>query len=200
MTKDELYENLKAGKTMDQLFHFTGGQECLIFKADALTVGEDILYIPDISLNDVSMDSPLKDDDEIRAAVGLCYTGRDFVDLCSGDVELAKRLFSYCDWQHPSSALPEIEDSDEDSASPLSPRYIELTLPSGITLRATAYDTPAFPCIDIDLLDAGGELERVCFVEHNPEKPFGHELCVGVYCAGDDETVYYNSYNLNDTE
>ena len=43
-----------------------------------------------------------------------CYTGNDFIDLCDGDVKLAERLFRYCDWQHPSSALNEVTDDEED--------------------------------------------------------------------------------------
>ena len=38
----------------------------------------------------------------------------------------------------------------------------------------------------------------MCFVEHSLEKELGHELCIGVYCAESDETVYYNSYHLMD--
>lgn len=34
----------------------------------------------------------------------------------------------------------------------------------------------------------------LCFVEYNPEKEPGYELCVGVYCAFKDDTVYYDSY------
>ena len=41
-----------------------------------------------------------------------CYSGDDFIELCDGNVEMAERLFWYCDWQHPSSALPEIEDEE----------------------------------------------------------------------------------------
>ena len=35
-------------------------------------------------------------------------------------------------------------------------------------------------------------------LEHSMEKEPGHELCIGVYCAESDETVYYNSYHLMD--
>ena len=30
--------------------------------------------------------------------------GLDFLEQCGGKEELAKELFLYCDWQHPSSA------------------------------------------------------------------------------------------------
>lgn len=37
-------------------------------------------------------------------------------------------------------------------------------------------------------------------IKDNPQEEVGHELCIGVYCAGDDETVYYNSYHLKETD
>ena len=41
-------------------------------------------------------------------------TGDDFLEECGGDVEMARRLFHYVDWQHPSAAVPEIADEEED--------------------------------------------------------------------------------------
>lgn len=114
MTKDTLRINLEAGKIMDELFHYTSGQECLIYKAQAFTVGDEVIYIPDISFNDIPMDRPLRDSEEIEEVLSVCYTGDDFVQECAGDVELALRLFSYCDWQHPSSALPEVDYKEDD--------------------------------------------------------------------------------------
>lgn len=75
------------------------------------------------------------------------------------------------------------------------PQSCTLTMPDGTVLRAAAYPEPEYPCINIDIIADDGSAERVCFVEHNPEKESGHELCVGVYCSADDETVYYDSYN-----
>jgi len=75
------------------------------------------------------------------------------------------------------------------------PRSCTLTMPDGSVLRATAHLEREYSCINVDLIAADGTSGRVCFVEHNPEKEPGHELCVGVYCAGNDETVYYNSYH-----
>ena len=51
--------------------------------------------------------------EEIEEILDQCYTGDDFIEECDGDVEKAERLFWYCDWQHPCSALPEIEDDEE---------------------------------------------------------------------------------------
>lgn len=321
MTKEELFTSLKVGKTMDSLFPFSRGQECLIFKADTFIAGDEIIYIPDTSLNDVPMDRPLEDDDEVRAIIELCYTGADLVEQCGGNVELARSLFSYCDWQHPSSALPEVALDEEKDMSdmkklqvtifqaPLAvlvekglywqmhngikpfqgpvpaeyymtvfngtidcpaqrletpdlcrkaeleyvfrvfnfehptgycgrslsigdvvrlegqdylcavigftpvffecskrtssipvPPSCEMTLPSGIRLRASTHNGSDYPCMSIELFDASGKTEQICFVEHNPEKAPGRELCIGVYCGGEDEPVYYDSYHLKDTQ
>ena len=118
MTKDELRKSLSMGKTMDELVHYTSGQECLIFKAAEFSAGEEIIYIADIYFNEIPMDRPLKDDEEIEEVISHCFTGADFVDECAQNEELAERLFYYCDWQHPSAALPEVEDDEEDSDTP----------------------------------------------------------------------------------
>lgn len=110
MTKAELRDKLLAGNALDTLFHFTIGQLCLVYKAECFAAGEDILYIPDIDLNGLAVDRAVTDEEELEDLLAVCYTGDDFVDLCHGDLQLAERLFHYCDWQHPSSALPELED------------------------------------------------------------------------------------------
>lgn len=97
----------------DDLFHYSAGQQCTIYKAAAFTTGDEIIYIPDISLNDIPMDRPLRNGEEIEEVLSVCYAGVDFVQECAGDVKLAERLFYYCDWQHPSSALPEVDCEDE---------------------------------------------------------------------------------------
>lgn len=118
MTKDELRESLRMGRTMDELFHYTSGQECLIFKAAEFTGGEEIIYIPDIDFNEIPMDRQLKDDEEMEEVISHCFTGTDFVNECNHNKKLAERLFYYCDWQHPSAALPEVEDDEEDGDTP----------------------------------------------------------------------------------
>ena len=114
MTKNELRDRLKAGYTMDDIFIFSQGQDCLIFKADRFCAGEEIIYRPDLFLNQIPTGTPICDDETIDDVVGHCYTGQDFIDQCEGDADLAERLFAYCDWQHPSSAIPEIDDRDEE--------------------------------------------------------------------------------------
>lgn len=77
------------------------------------------------------------------------------------------------------------------------PGICEISLPDGAKLVATGAQDPQFPAINIALFDAQHEENQVCFVEHNPERASGHELCIGVYCADKDDTVYYDSYNKN---
>lgn len=114
MTKPELREYLKTGYYMEDTFDFGPGQECEIFKADRFEAGCEIIYIPDVYLNEIPTGAPVTDDEVIDEIVDKCYTGDDFIKECGGDREMAERLFWYCDWQHPSSALPEIDDSDEE--------------------------------------------------------------------------------------
>ena len=111
MTRTELRNKLMLGKTLDSLLRFTPGQDCFIYKAEEFAPGDDVLYIPDIALNDIPIDKDLSADIEgIFDVLGYCYTGNHFIDYCDGDVERAERLFWYCDWQHPTSALDEVDD------------------------------------------------------------------------------------------
>ncbi len=73
-------------------------------------------------------------------------------------------------------------------------KVFEIALPGGAKLVATGVQDPQFPSVNITLVNADHEESRVCFVEHNPEKEPEHELCVGVYCSDEDDTVYYDSY------
>ena len=114
MTKAELRERLRKGAIMDDLFEFREGQECWIFKAPKFEAGERILYIPDTDLNGIPVSEHPTCYEEIEEILDQCYTGNDFIEECDGDVKKAERLFWYCDWQHPCSALAEIEDEAED--------------------------------------------------------------------------------------
>ena len=136
MTKAELKKKLKEGKTFDELFHFSRGQECLIFKADHFQPGNGILYIPDIGHNELPVDDVLTNADErIDDAVSLCYTGDDFLEQCKGNELMAERLFNLCDWQHPSSALDDFwddldpeNDEDNDCPAPIGPKKFKVTI------------------------------------------------------------------------
>lgn len=114
MTKPELQMALRAGWTLNELLSFGPGQDCEIFKADSFSAGDEIIYVPDIFLNEIHIDRPITDPDEVSSVLAYCYTGKDFLDECKGNLELAERLFWYCDWQHPSSAIDEVWDEEED--------------------------------------------------------------------------------------
>lgn len=102
MTRDELRKELDSGKKLEDMFDFTNGQECLIYKGKFLPgiMGDDICYIPDIFLNEIPINRPVSED-EIDDIVESCYTTNDFLNACDGHEKLARNLFSYVDWQHP---------------------------------------------------------------------------------------------------
>lgn len=112
MTKSEIKSRLLNGERLENILNFTDGQECIIYKGEWST-GDDVIYIPDTIFNNIWIDV-LLDEDEIYDVLCYMYTGKDFMDLADGNEEFAKRLFYYCDWQHPSSALSEIEEDDNE--------------------------------------------------------------------------------------
>ena len=69
-----------------------------------------------------------------------------------------------------------------------------LVTPGGATLQVNVYRKTDYPSINIDLIKGDGLSERICFVEHNPEKSPGHQLYIGGYCSTEEDTVYYDSY------
>ena len=114
LTKDELRLALEGGAKLIDMFYFQPGQECEIFKAERFRAGDEIIYIPDLSLNEIPIDMVIDDQEAVEDILDSCYTGNDFLEECGGDQDLAERLFHYVDWQHPSSALPEVEEDNED--------------------------------------------------------------------------------------
>lgn len=122
MTVNEVRERIIKGECLSDMFEFTDGQDCMIYKGE-WNPGDDVIYIPDIDLNEICINRPLVqilDEIEIGDVLYCLYTGKDFMELADGNEELAKRLFYYCDWQHPASAINEVlddeyEDSDEQS-------------------------------------------------------------------------------------
>ena len=114
MTVNEVRERIIKGECLSDIFEFTDGQECMIYKG-TWNPGDEVIYIPDIDLNEICINRPLikiLDEEEINDILSCLYTGKDFMELTDGDEELAKRLFYYVDWQHPSSALNEITDDE----------------------------------------------------------------------------------------
>ena len=126
MTKDEVRARLMAGENLDSILHFIDGQECMIFKVsmeEYESCGKDeVVYVPDIDLNEIPVDKDLSVDIEgIFEVLGCCYTKGDFFEMCEerygkngSAYEKAAELFDYVDWQNPGSALDAGEIDDEE--------------------------------------------------------------------------------------
>lgn len=115
MKKSELIEQLHHGEKLDDIIEFTPGQECDIFKEKWRDFENDeLIYIPDIYLNEEVICGRPMTEKEINEFGECAYSWQDFLDECNGDIELAKRVFSNCDWQHPSSEVTEIEMEDDE--------------------------------------------------------------------------------------
>lgn len=117
MTKDELRKALEEGKQLDELFDFTDGQECQIFKAKCVANfagNHDIVYIPDTDLNEIDTDSVLASMPEIEYVLTFCFTGHDFFDICDCDEKTARRVFDACDWQCPDTEYDEQQWEEEE--------------------------------------------------------------------------------------
>ena len=110
-----LRSQLQQGHILNNFLAFGPGQDCEIFKADKFYPGDVVIYVPDVALNHVPLDCPITVSEELKEVLSQCYTGQDFIDECGGDAEMAERLFCYCDWRHPSSAIDELADDGEDS-------------------------------------------------------------------------------------
>lgn len=136
----ELEAKLRAGARLDELFEFTAGQCCQIYKAkDVKRFGgnHDIIYIPDTSLNEIPTDRALNIG-EINAILEFFFTGSDFMETCCWDERMARRVFDVCDWQLPSTALDELrrEDEEERAGADNPDRYVEVGSFRGLLLRA----------------------------------------------------------------
>lgn len=114
MNKRNIINRLMRGENIGDILLLRTGQECEIYKADSFLDTNDVIYIPDISLNNIKfakddIDEYWTEDEEVQRLKGDMYTGREFVEMCGGNRELAEELFNYVDWQHPGSVL----DADE---------------------------------------------------------------------------------------
>lgn len=121
MTRVEVRNRLLAGETLDSILSggWRSGQECTIFKVSIEEYDaagpDDIVYVPDLDLNELAVDDDLSVDIEgIFDLLGDCYTKDDFIKECDGNEKMARELFVYVDWQHPSSAYPEVAADYED--------------------------------------------------------------------------------------
>ena len=81
------------------------------------------------------------------------------------------------------------EDAPKDQPS------IAIPLPDGSFLRAVGYPNDSYPSITI-YWDAqeNPSSDGICFVEFNPDKEGGHRVCIGAYCAEEEDTKYYAPY------
>lgn len=94
MTREILRKELECGKRLKDLFEFSGGQDCTIYKGKFdLENAENIIYIPDIFLNDIDIDADFLTEMEIKNVLNNCYTTDDFLEKAQGHVNLAKSLF-----------------------------------------------------------------------------------------------------------
>ena len=72
---------------------------------------------------------------------------------------------------------------------------IAIPLPDGSYLRAVGHPNDSYPSITI-YWDAqeNPSSDGICFVEFNPDKEGVHRVCIGVYCAEEEDTKYYAPY------
>ena len=70
-----------------------------------------------------------------------------------------------------------------------------IPLPDGTYLRAVGFPGFDYPCINIYWDNGINEpTETLCFAEFNPEKQGSQKVCIGVYRAEEEDTVYYGPY------
>lgn len=102
MTKEYLRKELECGKALKDIFSFTDGQDSTIYKGKFdLENAENIIYIPDVFLNDIDIEADFMTEREIKNVLENCYSTEDFMVEAQGHVNLAESLFDYVDWQHP---------------------------------------------------------------------------------------------------
>lgn len=112
INKRELAARLKQGECLEEIFDFTDGQECLIYKGE-FEVSDNIIYIPDIYLNKLNL-GVVETGENLNDILKNCYTGNDFLKECNGYKNIAKALFDFVDWQHPNiQDLTDCYDEEE---------------------------------------------------------------------------------------
>lgn len=75
-------------------------------------------------------------------------------------------------------------------------------LPDGTVVKASPNGDLLHPGISISIVHDGGEDERLCFVELNPDKDSGRRLCIGAYRSSDgaDDASTYFQYYVEDVQ
>lgn len=112
MTKQELSQELVSGKLLYDLFLWTPGQECEIFKAEEWKSGDEILYIADLYYTRLYL--MRIEPDDLEDVLERCYTGDDFLEAAEGDEELARQIFETVDWQSPFTLADELEREEDE--------------------------------------------------------------------------------------
>lgn len=94
ITREILRKELECGKALKDIFSFSDGQDCTIYKGKFdLNNAENIIYIPDIFLNNIDIDTDFLTEYEIKNVLNNCYTTADFIEEAQDHVNLAKSLF-----------------------------------------------------------------------------------------------------------
>lgn len=72
---------------------------------------------------------------------------------------------------------------------------LAIPLPDGSYLRAVGYPNDSYPSVTIYWDTPAKESnEGICFVEFNPDKDGDQRVCIGAYCAEEEDTKYYAPY------
>lgn len=98
LSKTDVEYMLKNGFALSNIFEMTSGNGYTIFKADDFAE-DKVIFIPDLSFHGLEgiFDKNGLTEQEIEGVLNLCYTGRDFLDMCDGNEEDAENLFSSVD-------------------------------------------------------------------------------------------------------
>lgn len=113
MNKKGLKARLEQGELLGDIFNFTVGQDCLIYKGK-FEISDNIIYIPDIYLNELETDAVAENEEDLNNILENCFTGNDFMEECNGCEKAAKALFGFVDWQHPDiQDLMDLYEEDE---------------------------------------------------------------------------------------
>lgn len=107
MTKNDIKRKMiTEGSSFAKAFPFEkSGQECTIFKTewplDVAAHLDDVIYVPDICLNDIDVYSTDLTEDQINNVLSHSYTVADFLMEAHGNISLARCIFIDCDWENP---------------------------------------------------------------------------------------------------
>lgn len=113
-------------------------------------------------------------------------------ETLQSELSMARKRFLFEKKDGKRFSLSENYDGDD---SPEDYPDVFLPLPDGTYLQAIAINDPTFSAINVYW---GGimpvERKQVCFVEFNPEREAGSQVCVGVYQSDVEDTKYYAPY------